>query len=750
VNEDLKKENDELNQILKNSPTGILRVDSEGQIKWVNTKAAQIFGLKKTELCNHNFTDSDWHMKNLDGEKCIGKNHPFNIVKDTLEPIKNRKVTLKVNEDNQVLVNISASPIIINNKFQGMVVSLEDRSEQLEKRKNIQNWRRIVEISQELANVGSWILDFESKELKWTNQVYEIFGLDKENYNPTYEKFLKMIPGKDREIVQQAYERSLKNEGEKYDIEHKLIKQDTGEKIHVHEKAEHIRNGAGEVDHTIGIVQDVTNRKNYIRQIQNQKMQMRIFKRAVEQIPVSVVITDKEGNIEFVNKFFTDITGYSREEVLGENPSVLKSAFHDQDYYKNLWETINNGDKWEGIFKNIKKNGEYYWEEASISPILNKEGEIEHFIGVKRDITERKERKGKIERLAKIPEQNPNPVIGLSLDGEIRYMNSKAKEAHSELPEKKEEHPIFSNMDEIISNLRNQDENYTSRIVKCKHKYYEQDIYLMPDQNLVRIFCNDITDLKQTMDELERAKKAAEAADVAKSEFLANMSHELRTPLNSIIGFSEMLYDQTFGELNEKQMKYIKNVLVSSRHLLDLINDILDLSKVESGNEELEVNTIELEKVLRDSMTMLKQKAHKHNIDMNLNIHENAQGLEFKADKRKIKQILFNLLSNAVKFTPDNGRVDLDAKKKDAKLLISVEDNGIGISKEKQEEIFDKFQQSSSGHSRKYKGTGLGLALTQKLVKLHGGKIWVESEGKGKGSRFYFTIPLRKKEDTNG
>jgi GAF domain-containing protein len=240
--------------------------------------------------------------------------------------------------------------------------------------------------------------------------------------------------------------------------------------------------------------------------------------------------------------------------------------------------------------------------------------------------------------------------------------------------------------------------------------------------------------------EIEEKSREIEAANRHKSEFLANMSHELRTPLNAIIGFSEVLGERMFGELNEKQAEYTEDILSSGRHLLSLINEILDLSKVEAGRMELEVATFDLPLAIDNARTFVRERAVKHGINLDVTIDERLG--DFVGDERKIKQILLNLLSNAVKFTPEGGRIGINARQSDGSVEISVSDTGIGISPEDQTKIFEEFRQVGSDYAHKTEGTGLGLTLAKKFVELHGGKIWVESEV-GKGSTFSFTLPER-------
>jgi len=246
--------------------------------------------------------------------------------------------------------------------------------------------------------------------------------------------------------------------------------------------------------------------------------------------------------------------------------------------------------------------------------------------------------------------------------------------------------------------------------------------------------------------EIEQKSRELEAASRHKSEFLANMSHELRTPLNAIIGFSEVLQEQMFGDLNEKQAEYMRDIHSSGQHLLSLINDILDLSKIEAGHMELSLDEFDVPAAVENAATLVKERAARHGVKLELEV-DDGLGCIY-ADERKFKQILLNLLSNAVKFTPSGGRVKLRAEQVKGELLVSVIDNGIGIAPDDQDLIFEEFRQVATKDRSKPEGTGLGLALTKRFVEMHGGHIWVRSEV-GNGSTFAFTLPRSLKQLPN-
>ena len=286
---------------------------------------------------------------------------------------------------------------------------------------------------------------------------------------------------------------------------------------------------------------------------------------------------------------------------------------------------------------------------------------------------------------------------------------------------------------------------------ELEKKVAEQSADIRKANEMLR---QEIEERKRAQLETKNATMAAEAALRTKSEFLANMSHELRTPLNHILGFTELILDKKVGELNEIQEEYLNDVHSSSTHLLSLINDILDLSKVEAGRLEYRPTQIPIREILASSLIMIKEKAMKRSITISKELDDIPESIH--ADDTNLKQILYNLLSNAVKFTPNGGSIHLAAKrlsnadiqaKNDRTsskeyIQISIKDSGIGLKKENLTKIFQPFEQVENSSSRQFQGSGLGLSLAKSLVELNGGKIWAESDGEGLGSVFSFSLPV--------
>ncbi len=470
----------------------------------------------------------------------------------------------------------------------------------------------------------------------------------------------------------------------------------------------------------------------------------------------TLVVATPEGRIQTVNQAACDLLGYRAEELVGQPVDIL---FADKNITPegSLYEELNG----QGSIANIEKT--YLAKDGRKIPMLfsgstmhDSSGRALGIVFMAQDITVRKEEEQKLKLFSEAVEAANEGVQIIDLNGNIIFSNRAAEAIYGyssyELKGKNftemNADPEFAGS-AILQNLK---ENYewTGELM-MKHK----DSRIFPvwlsismikdneDEPLAFVgIISDLTERKR-VEEICLENVRLSHASRAKSEFLANMSHELRTPLNSIIGFTELMKQKVTGELTDKQERYIDNVLSSSNHLLKLINDILDLSRVESGKIDLVIEKLYLSEIIDESLLLMKEKANKHNVILKKEVDPAIDLI--KVDRLRLKQILFNLLSNAAKFSkPEGGTVTIAAKKEEDMVKISVSDTGIGIKEENLERLFKEFEQLDSGISRKYGGTGLGLAITKKLVELHGGKIRAESTI-GEGSTFTFTLPIEER-----
>jgi len=505
---------------------------------------------------------------------------------------------------------------------------------------------------------------------------------------------------------------------------------------------------------TIGI--DITERKRAEDQI-------RKLSQAVEQSSSSVVITNLAGDIEYANPKFTEVTGYTLDEALGQNPRVLKGGSQPKEFYADLWATISSGREWHGEFCNRKKNGELYWESASISPIRDASGEITHYVAIKDDITERRRIEQAIAEQKQLLENtlesltHPFYVVDAE-DYSIQMANSAAKKLgmtgdstchalshHRDTPCDSEEHQcplveVKKTKKPFTVEHIHSDAEGDPRFVEV-HGYPIFD----DDSNVVQMieYSIDITDRKLMELEVEEAKDAAEAANRAKSTFLANMSHELRTPMNAIIGYSEMLAEDAEDDGHDEIIPDLEKINAAGRHLLALINDILDLSKIEAGRMDLFLETFDLHQMLDEAVATVTPLITKNDNRLATDIADNIGNV--RVDLTKLRQALFNLMSNAAKFTKE-GIITLSAAKelRDGAewITLSVSDTGIGIREENLEAVFEEFSQADDSTTRDYGGTGLGLPISRRFCQMMGGDITVTSKI-GKGTTFTIELPTQ-------
>ncbi len=818
--------------------------------------------------------------------------------------------------------------------------------------------------AQQIAHLGSWELDTHTKAITWSNEVYRIFGLESDLPEPSYEDFLNYFVGNDRDRLIRFIDRAI-NEGEADEIDLQ-IRRDDGSLAYIFIKIEVIKNDANQICRLFGIAMDISDRKQAEIQQQQLLQELSAFKLALDQTAI-VATTNAQGAITYINDYFCKISGYTRDELMGQNHRLLNSGYHPHDFFQNMWRTIASGKVWRGEICNLHKNGSLYWVDSTIVPFINEQGRPFKYLAIRYDITAKKLTQARLQQensfrqqivesmaeglcvcheIEEFPflhftvwnrqmqtltgytldeinrlgwEQSLKPVSmqGLSNNEDIVHTESNLYNEELEIYHKDgrkliismsrttlsdedsnsyllaliqdisdrkqtemrlkqqatQEHLLSAITQSMRSSLAlteilNSTVEQVHQVLACdrvlvyrvfaggtgaaiaeavssnwlkvldivfpeevfpEHNYerYAQGrIYTLSDREdpeqfvlpclveflkeiqvraklvvpivqnqklwglLIAHQCDrprqwqiwEIDLLKQVTNQLAIAiqqaslfeklqqeltvRQQAEAklteinqklaisneelvrATRLKDDFLANMSHELRTPLNAILGMTEGLKDGVFGTVSDRQMKALQTVESSGIHLLALINDILDVAKIESGKVTLELNSVSIENLCQSSMTFIHQQASAKNIQLIARIPPHLP--EMMLDERRLKQVLINLLNNAVKFTPEGGTITLSVSHYPVSinletanyLRITVMDTGIGISAENIQKLFQPFIQIDSALNRQYVGTGLGLALVKRIVELHGGKVSLTSE-LGVGSCFMVDLPYQ-------
>ncbi len=494
------------------------------------------------------------------------------------------------------------------------------------------------------------------------------------------------------------------------------------------------------------------------------EQELRKLSRAVEQSPASIVITDPSGVIEYVNPKFTRVTGYTFEEAVGQNPRILKSENTPPERFRRMWEAINAGKEWRGEFCNRKKNGELYWELASISPITDSKGHITHYVAVKEDITERKQTAEALEksekrfRLAQAAahigvwewdvgtgnlywSDEIEPIFGFQR-GEFAGTYDAFLECVHPDDRQAVRNAIQASLDEDLPydiDHRIVWHNGTVRWVN-ERASITRDERGMPVRMVGTVY--DITQRKTAEESLLFAKEEAERANRAKSEFLSRMSHELRTPMNSILGFSQLLESDPTEPLSPIQKESVTQILKAGNHLLELINEILDLSRIESGRFAISLESVRLGSIVQEVMTLIGPVAEQYGISVNDRTEPYSQK-SLIVDRTRLKQVLINLLSNAVKYNRPGGAVTLSCENLDeGRLRICVSDTGHGIPPAQVESLFEPFNRLGAERTE-VEGTGIGLTIAKRLMDLMAGNIGVQSEV-GKGSTFYLDVDISR------
>ena len=478
-----------------------------------------------------------------------------------------------------------------------------------------------------------------------------------------------------------------------------------------------------------------------------------------------VSITDTAGTILYANDRFCDISGYTREELLGRNHRIINSGTHPTEMFRDMWQTISHGKVWRGEVCNRALNGDLYWVNATIVPLLNATGEPERHIAIRTDITDRKRIEAQLSEqlhlVEELIEAIPLPVYLKDSAGRYVRLN-KAFELFFQISREEllghtlndllppEDASLHTEKDaELFADkgMQSYEASVHSRDGLIHDTVYRKAVLTRRDGSVSGLLgvIVDITERKRAEIEVLRAKEAAEAASRAKSDFLANMSHEIRTPMNGVIGMTDLALETA---LTAEQREYLTIAKSSAESLLTIINDILDFSKIEAGKLLVEEISFDLYRLIAEVLKPLALRAHEKGIELLSEVLHDVPRY-VRGDPSRIRQVLVNLVGNAIKFTND-GEIALRTELlqlQDGHAIVhfTVRDTGIGIAPDKQDLIFDAFSQEDTSTTRKYGGTGLGLSICRRLVELMGGRIWLHSQ-MGEGSTFHFSVQLELSE----
>ena len=740
---------------------GIAISDLNGILLYSNDTFAKMHGYEITDLIGNNLTMLH------SGKQLAKVNETLKLLKENGE--FSAEEVWRTKKDGTRFPSLMNAKVMMdeNNVPQFMWATTIDITELKESADALARSEEKLNYAQEIAQMGSWELNLKTNELTWSKNYYNLLELN-ENISPSSQLFNSLIYPDDFHLIEEYQEEMIKNR-KPTSFNMRLVMPDGRIKWVKNNIVPHFEN-----DNLIslsGVNIDITYQKEYEQEIKKLNI-------AIEQSPIAILITDLNANIQYVSPAFYKMTGYISGEVIGQSTKILKSGRTAVSVYEELWETITNRKTWSGEWINKKKDGELYWEAVSISPITDLNNNVINYLAIKENISQRKNYEKEIlelnenlekkvivrtEELARSNEELQKKTneletfftVALDLlciadtDGNFLKVNKSWEDIlgynKDELISKK--FLEFVHPDDIQSTLEamqalsNQNPvlKFTNRYKSINGEYKYIEWHSVPVGNLIYAAARDITNWKIYEDELTKARLAAESANQSKSEFLSRMSHELRTPMNSILGFAQLMQ---MGQLNPSQEKGVKHILKSGRHLLGLINEILDISRIEAGRISISIEPVEIKGLISEVIDTVIPIANEKNIK--IEIDENLKELYVKSDKQRLKQVLINLINNAIKYNNEGGKVWVIANVLTNNpngietVRILIKDNGFGISENNIPKLFTPFERIGAEASST-EGTGLGLTVVKKLVELMGGIVGVESK-LGEGSVFWIEL----------
>ena len=805
----LKRENEEyFRTLIENSSNVIAIVDQQGLISYKSPSLKKVLGYLPNKIIGKNIFD----FIHIDDKQRV-----INQFKNLFKKAnKIEKIDFNFLHCNGKYCSIkgTAKNLLYSPKIKGLVLNYRDVTPYKKAENALKESERMLQtlfnnlqgIVYKCKNDDDWSMEFISAGFyKMTSySVDDLIGNSKISFN-------QIIVPEDRNTVRDKINLALKN-NEKFELNYR-IKCATGEIKFVLEKGEGVYSEeTGEAIGVEGFITDVTQQRktelslqlkkeellDFNKELEQQiiihkKAKEEIFKlsTAVKQSPSVITITNLDGNIEYVNPKFTEITGYKSEEVINENPRILKSEIKHNEEYQELWDAITIGKEWHGEFYNRKKNGEFYWESASISPIFDDNGKITSYIKIGEDITHRKRNEliqkvlynisnavstaDNLKKLINFIKQQLETIIDVSNffvafydketdtfsssfmnDDENNYETWPAGKTFSAYVVKTSK-SLFVDENQILQMKERGDieivgavpkvgmivpikyEGITNGVFSIQN-YTDADAYSESDlemldfvSDLISLYINRINALEK----LKSALNKATESDRLKTAFLQNVSHEIRTPMNGILGFTSLLNDPDLS--GEEQQSYINIITISGKRMLSTLNDLMDISMLETGQVKINLTSTNINDELDNLYSFFKPEVENKGMDLNYSVSLEKEFVNINIDRDKFYAILSNLIKNSIKYSK-KGSINFGYEYKEDFLEFFVKDTGIGIPKNRQEAIFKRFVQADIEDIKVYEGAGLGLSISKAYVEMLGGEIWVNSL-EGKGAEFYFTIP---------